>query len=45
MEVGVNVYSTYNRTSVARALMARLPRLFRTRSWVPLKNPKTADLG
>ena len=30
----------YSRTSVARTLMARIPRLLRTRSWVPLK-----DLG
>ena len=28
----------YSRTSVARTLMARLPRLFRTRSRVPKKN-------
>ena len=34
----------YSRTSVARTLMARLPRLFRTRSWVPWKNPKAADV-
>ena len=27
----------YSRTSVARTLMVRLPRMFRTRSWVPLK--------
>ena len=25
----------YSRTSMARTLMARLPRLFRTRYWVP----------
>ena len=25
----------FSRSSVARTLMARLPRLFRTRSWVP----------
>ena len=35
----------YNRTSEARKLMARLPRLFRTRSYVPRKNPIAADLG
>ena len=35
----------YSRTSVARTLMARLPRLFRTRSFVPRKNPLAADLG
>ena len=27
----------YSRTSMARTLMAHLPRLFRTRSWVPRK--------
>ena len=35
----------YGRTSVARTLMARLLRLFRTRFLVPRKNPLTADLG
>ena len=35
----------YSRTSVARTLMARLPRLFRTRSSVPKENPLAADLG
>ena len=30
---------------MARTLMARLPRLFRTRSWVPWENPIPADLG
>ena len=45
--VGVPVCQmlTYCRTSVARTLMARLPRLFRTRSAVPWKNPTAADLG
>ena len=39
-------YGKYSRTSMARTLMARLPRLFRTRSRVPLeKNPLAADLG
>ena len=41
--VGLSIYSG---TSVARTLMARLPRLFRTRSLlVPRKNPLIADLG
>ena len=35
--------SKYSRTSVARTLMARLPRLFQTRSLVPKKNPIAAD--
>ena len=35
----------YSRTLVARTLMARLPRLFRTRSQVPEKNSIAADLG
>ena len=35
----------YSRTSVARTPMARLPRLFRTRSWVPnIKNTIAADM-
>ena len=34
----------YSRPSVTRAPMAHLPRLFQTRSWVPLKNPISADL-
>ena len=33
-----NKTSIYSRTSVARTLMARLLRLFRTRWWVPKKN-------
>ena len=33
----------YNRRAVARTLMARLPRLFRTRSSVPWKNYIAAD--
>ena len=36
--------TNYSRTSVARTLMTRLPRLFRTRSCVPRKNPLAADL-
>ena len=35
----------YSRPSVAQTLMARLPRLFGTRSWIPWENPKAADLG
>ena len=38
-------HALYSRTSMARTLMARLPRLFRTRSRVPRKNPLAADLG
>ena len=34
----------YSRTSGARTLMARLPRLFRTRSGVPRKKSLAADL-
>ena len=35
----------YNRASVSRKLIARLPRQFRTRSWVPKKrNPIAADI-
>ena len=35
----------YSRTSMARTLMARLPRLFRTRFLSPLeKNPIAADI-
>ena len=34
----------YSRTSVARTLMARLPRLFRTRYLVPNKNIIAADI-
>ena len=36
--------SIYSRTSMARTLMARLVRPFRTRSRVPRKNPIAADL-
>ena len=32
-----SLFGRYSRTSVARRLMARLPRLFRTRSRVPWK--------
>ena len=32
------MFGIYNRTSMARTLMARLPRLSRTRSSVPMKN-------
>ena len=35
----------HSRTSVARTSLARLPQLFRTRFWVPWKNPTAADLG
>ena len=40
-------YPAYSRASVSRTLMARLPRLFRSRSWVPRKNPihVAADFG
>ena len=41
----IESYYMYSITSVARTLMARLPRLFRTRSWAPRKNPIAADLG
>ena len=43
--VCVGLKCLYSRTSVARTLMARLPRLFRTRSRVPRKTPLAADLG
>ena len=33
----------YSRTSVAGTLMARLPQLFRTRSWGPRKKTLAAD--
>ena len=35
----------YSRTSMPRTLMARLPRLFRTRSSVPWKILTAADIG
>ena len=35
----------YSRTSMARTLMARLPRLFRTRSWVPRKKIPLLQIG
>ena len=35
----------YSRTSMARTLMTRLPLLFQTRSEVPWKKLKAADLG
>ena len=38
----VHIY--YSRTSFARTLMTRLPRLFRTRSFVPWKNSIAAKL-
>ena len=45
---GVMNYSlhvpNYSRPLVTRTLMAHLPRLFQTRSWVPLKIPISADL-
>ena len=37
-----NRYTKYSRTSVARTLMARLPRLFQTRSGVPWKKSKSS---
>ena len=37
--------TTYSRTSVARTLMARLPRLFRTRSWVLRKTSHSSRVG
>ena len=37
--------TTYSRTSVARTLMAHLPRLFRTRSWVPWKKSLGCRFG
>ena len=37
--------ATYSRTSMARTLMARLPRLFRTHFKSLGKNPLAADLG
>ena len=43
--LAILINTIYSRTSMARTLMARLPRLFRTRSWVPWKNPIAADLG
>ena len=39
------MYTEYSRTSLARTLMARLPWLFQTRSWVPQKNPIATDFG
>ena len=48
----VHVYSLfmkswyiYSRTSMARTLMARLPRLVRTRSWVPWKKIHSCRFG
>ena len=35
----------YSRTSVARTLMARLSRLFRTHSWVPWKKSHSCRFG
>ena len=40
-----HILHIYSRTSMARTLMARLPWLFRTRSWVPRKSFIAADLG
>ena len=40
-----HVHATYSRTSVSRTLMARLPRLFRTRSESLGINPLAADYG
>ena len=37
--------NNYRKTSVARTLMARLPRLFRTRSWVPRKKSLGCRFG
>ena len=46
--ISVKSQGKYSRTSLARTLMARLLRLFRTRPCVPWKishNPIAADLG
>ena len=37
--------SIYSRTSMAGTLMARLPRLFRTHSWVPWKKAHSCNVG
>ena len=42
--VAIGFLFNYSRISVARTLTARLPRLFRTRSWFSNKNPITADI-
>ena len=42
---GFPPYFKYSRTSVARTLMARLPRLFRTRSKVPRKKSDSCIFG
>ena len=39
------IVPTYSRTSVARTLMARLLRLFRTRLWVPWKQSNSCRFG
>ena len=46
-QVGRRFFSLcfYSRTSMARTLMARLPRLFRTCSWVPKKNSYNCRVG
>ena len=41
-----NIVCNYSRISMARTLIARLPRLFRTRSWAPWNTCRTlTDLG
>ena len=40
-----HVETNYSRTSMARTMMARLPRLFRTRYWVPWNKSHSWDLG
>ena len=42
---GPNEQADYSRPSVAGTLVARLPQLFRTRSWVLGTNPIATDLG
>ena len=37
--------ANYSRTSIARTLMARLPRLVRTRSWVPWNKSHSCRFG
>ena len=41
----ISTFLYYSRTSVAPLLMARLPRLFRTRPLVARKSPLAADFG
>ena len=39
------VFTIYSRTSMARTLMARLPLIFRTRSWIPWKKSHSCRFG